>query len=223
LLLESLEMNLPSLLWPDPGEIPAPPRPGILGVLASGNGSNFEAIAQAIEAGELPAHIAVVITNNPEAYVRQRAERRGIPCVLLNHRDYPSREALDAAIVEVLQQYQVEWVIMAGWMRLVTQVLLSAYPERVLNLHPSLLPSFKGLRAVEQALACGVKIAGCTVHRVTLEMDSGPIVAQAAVPVLPEDTVESLYRRIQAQEHRLYPLAIRLCLAEGSLSQKPPS
>lgn len=209
-------MDLPNLLWPDPGEIPAPPQPGILGILASGNGSNFEAIAQAIDAGELRAQIAVVITNNPDAYVRQRARRRGIPCILLNHRHYASREALDAAILQVLQEYQVEWVIMAGWMRLVTQVLLSAYPERVLNLHPSLLPSFKGLRAVEQALEYGVKITGCTVHRVTLEMDSGPIVAQAAVPVLPEDTVESLYRRIQAQEHRLYPLAIRLCLAEGS-------
>ncbi len=209
-------MDLPNLLWPDPDEIPAPLQPGILGILASGNGSNFEAIAQAIDAGELQAQIAVVITNNPDAYVRQRAQRRGIPCILLNHRDYSSREALDAAIVQVLQEHQVEWVIMAGWMRLVTQVLLSAYPERVLNLHPSLLPSFKGLRAVEQALEYGVKITGCTVHRVTAEMDSGPIVAQAAVPVLPEDTVESLYRRIQAQEHRLYPLAIRLCLAEGS-------
>jgi phosphoribosylglycinamide formyltransferase-1 len=197
-----------------------PSQPGILGILASGNGSNFEAIAQAIEAGELQAQIAVVITNNPKAYVRQRAQKRGIPCVLLDHRDYPCREDLDAAILQVLWQHHVEWVIMAGWMRLVTQVLLSAYPDRVLNLHPSLLPSFKGLRAVEQALKCGVKIAGCTVHRVTLEMDSGPIVAQAAVPVLPEDTVESLYRRIQTQEHRLYPLAIRLCLAEGSLLPK---
>ncbi len=213
-------MNLPSLLWPDPNGIPAPSQPGILGILASGNGSNFEAIAQAIEAGELQAQIAVVITNNPTAYVRQRAQKRGIPCLLLNHQDYPRREDLDAAIVQVLRQHQVEWVIMAGWMRLVTQVLLSAYPDRVLNLHPSLLPSFKGLRAVEQALKCGVKIAGCSVHRVTLEMDSGPIVAQAAVPVLPEDTVESLYRRIQIQEHRLYPLAIRLCLAEGSLVPK---
>lgn len=213
-------MNSPSLLWPDPDGIPAPSQPGILGILASGNGSNFEAIAQAIEAGELQAQIAVVITNNPKAYVRQRAQKRGIPCVLLDHRDYPCREDLDAAILQVLWQHHVEWVIMAGWMRLVTQVLLSAYPDRVLNLHPSLLPSFKGLRAVEQALKCGVKIAGCTVHRVTLEMDSGPIVAQAAVPVLPEDTVESLYRRIQTQEHRLYPLAIRLCLAEGSLLPK---
>ncbi|MEN9221798.1 MAG: phosphoribosylglycinamide formyltransferase, partial [Thermostichus sp. BF3_bins_97] len=172
---------------------------------------------------ELKAQIAVVITNNPEAYVRQRAKRKGIPCVLLNHREYPQREALDAAIIEVLQQHRVEWVIMAGWMRLVTRVLIQAYPERILNLHPSLLPSFKGLHAVEQALEYGVKITGCTVHLVTLEMDSGPIVAQAAVPVLPEDTPATLYQRIQTQEHRLYPQAIRLCIApkSGSLLPKP--
>ncbi len=214
-------MGQPSLLWPNPAEIPSPADPVLLGILASGNGSNFEAIAQSIQAGELKAQIAVVITNNPEAYVRQRAESKGIPCVLLNHRDYPQREALDAAIIQVLKQYQVEWVIMAGWMRLVTQVLIAAYPGRILNLHPSLLPSFKGLHAVEQALQYGVKITGCTVHLVTLEMDSGPIVAQAAVPILPQDTPESLYRRIQAQEHQLYPLAIRLCIAGGSRLPKP--
>lgn len=216
-------MGQPSLLWPDPVEIPAPSEPVLLGILASGNGSNFAAIAQAIQSKDLKAEIAVVITNNPKAYVRQRAEQLGIPCVLLNHREYPQREALDAAMIEVLKQYRVEWVIMAGWMRLVTEVLIAAYPRRILNLHPSLLPSFKGLHAVEQALEYGVKITGCTVHLVTLEMDSGPIVAQAAVPILPGDTAESLYQRIQAQEHRLYPQAIRLCIApaEGSRLPKP--
>ncbi|MEN9202033.1 MAG: phosphoribosylglycinamide formyltransferase [Thermostichus sp. DG_1_6_bins_120] len=216
-------MGQPSLLWPDADDVPEPAAPVLLGILASGNGSNFAAIAQAIRAGELKAEIAVVITNNPDAYVRQRAEQLGIPCILLNHREYTQREALDAAIIEVLKQYRVEWVIMAGWMRLVTEVLIAAYPGRILNLHPSLLPSFKGLHAVEQALEYGVKITGCTVHLVTLEMDSGPIVAQAAVPVLPDDTVESLYQRIQAQEHRLYPQAIRLCIAppEGSRLPKP--
>ncbi|MCJ2541634.1 phosphoribosylglycinamide formyltransferase [Thermostichus vulcanus] len=214
-------MGQPSLLWPDPVEIPAPSDPVRLGILASGNGSNFAAIAQAIQSGDLKAQIAVVITNNPTAYVRQRAEQWGIPCVLLNHREYPQREALDAAMIEVLKQYRVEWVIMAGWMRLVTEVLIAAYPGRILNLHPSLLPSFKGLHAVEQALEYGVKITGCTVHLVTLEMDSGPIVAQAAVPVLPDDTVASLYQRIQVQEHRLYPQAIRLCIAPAEGSQLP--
>ncbi|MGQ9837495.1 MAG: phosphoribosylglycinamide formyltransferase [Cyanobacteriota bacterium] len=214
-------MGQPSLLWPDPAEIPDPSEPVLLGILASGNGSNFAAIAQAIQSGELKAQIAVVITNNPTAYVRQRAEQWGIPCVVLNHREYPQRQALDAAIIEVLKHYQVDWVIMAGWMRLVTEVLITAYPGRILNLHPSLLPSFKGLRAVEQALEYGVKITGCTVHVVTLEMDSGPIIAQAAVPILPDDTVASLYQRIQAQEHRLYPQAIRLCIAGGSQLAKP--
>ncbi len=184
-----------------------------LGILASGNGSNLEAIATAVQRGELPARIAVMVYNNPDAYARQRAERFGIPAVLVNHRDYGDREAFDRAVVSVLQQYDVGLVVMAGWMRVATQVLLDAYPDRMLNIHPSLLPSFPGLRAHEQALAYGVKIAGCTVHVVRLEVDSGPIVAQAAVPVLPDDTAETLHQRIQGEEHRLYPQAIAAYLA----------
>lgn len=180
-----------------------------LGILASGNGSNFEAIVEAIEAGSLVAGIPVLICNNPGAKVLERAERRGIPTVVLDHRQIKPREALDQAIVKTLQSHQVDWVVMVGWMRLVTPVLIDAFPGRILNIHPSLLPSFPGLQAIEQALAHGVKITGCTVHIVTPEMDSGPIVAQAAVPVYPDDTPETLHARIQVQEHRLIVEAIQ--------------
>lgn len=183
-------------------------KPLRLGVLASGSGTNFAALAAAIAQDELPAQIQVLIYNNPTAKVAERAQTWKIPAELLNHRDFPSREALDQEIVRFLQAYGVEWVVMAGWMRIVTPVLLQAYPDRVINLHPSLLPSFKGLHAVEQALAAGVKITGCTVHLVRLEVDSGPILAQAAVPVLPEDTPATLHQRIQVQEHHILKQAI---------------
>lgn len=181
-----------------------------LGVMASGNGSNLEAIVSAIACKQLKAKIEVLIYNQPEARVAQRAERWGIPTVLLDHRAFPSREMLDAAIIQTLLQSDVEWVIMAGWMRRVTEVLIDAFPQRILNIHPSLLPSFSGIRAVEQALQAGVKISGCTVHLVELAVDSGPIIMQAAVPVLPEDTAVTLQARIQQQEHQIYPQAIAL-------------
>jgi phosphoribosylglycinamide formyltransferase-1 len=184
-----------------------------LGILASGSGSNFEAIAEAIAREQLNAHIPVLIYNNPGAGVVERAARRQVPTVLVNHRQFASREALDAALIETLQAYQVDWVIMAGWMRRVTQTLIDAFPRRILNIHPSLLPSFPGIRAVEQALAAGVKITGCTVHYVELEVDSGPILIQAAVPVLAGDTPARLQHRIQVQEHRIYPTAIALAAA----------
>ncbi|TVQ51014.1 MAG: phosphoribosylglycinamide formyltransferase [Spirulina sp. DLM2.Bin59] len=185
-----------------------------LGVLASGSGSNFEAIAQAIAAQTLNAQVQVLIYNNPKARAAERAAQYHVPAVLLNHRHYPHREDLDGEIVKVLQAHNVEWVIMAGWMRIVTAVLLDAYPNRVLNIHPSLLPSFPGIHGVEQALAAGVKITGCTVHFAALEVDSGPIIMQAAVPILPEDTATTLHARIQRQEHRIYPEAIALA-AQG--------
>ena len=181
-----------------------------LGIMASGNGSNFEAIAQAIASQQLNAQIQVLIYNNPGIKAVARAEKWGVPAVLLNHRDYKRREDLDSAIVETLRQYEVKWLVMAGWMRVVTSVLIDAFPDRIINIHPSLLPSFKGVRAVEQALAAGVKIAGCTVHLVRPEVDSGPILIQAAVPVLPDDTPETLQARIQVQEHRILPQAIAL-------------
>ena len=185
-------------------------RPLKLGIMASGSGTNFEAVAQAIQDKRLNAQIQVLIYNNPEAKVKLRAQRWGVPAVLLNHRKFKRREDLDHEIVQVLQQYQVEWVVMAGWMRVVTQVLLNAFPNKVINIHPSLLPSFRGIRAVEQALEAGVKITGCTVHIASLEVDSGTILLQAAVPVLEDDTPETLRARIQVQEHRIFPQAIAL-------------
>ncbi|MBW4648257.1 MAG: phosphoribosylglycinamide formyltransferase [Kastovskya adunca ATA6-11-RM4] len=179
-----------------------------LGVMASGSGSNFKAVAEAIASGQLNAQIQVLIYNNVGIKAAARAKSWGIPAVLLNHRDYEAREELDAAIVETLRQYEVEYVVMAGWMRLVTPVLIDAFGDRIVNIHPSLLPSFKGIRAIEQALTAGVKITGCTVHLVRLEVDSGPILIQAAVPVLPDDTLESLHARIQVQEHQILPLAL---------------
>lgn len=178
-----------------------------LGIMASGSGSNFEAVAEAIASEQLNASIQVLIYNNPGIKAVTRAEKWGVPTVLHNHREY-QRDALDAEIVKTLQQYQVDYVVMAGWMRLVTPVLIEAFSDRIVNIHPSLLPSFKGVRAVEQAIAAGVKIAGCTVHLVRLEVDSGPILVQAAVPVLADDTAETLHARIQVQEHRILPLAL---------------
>lgn len=181
-----------------------------LGVLASGSGSNFEAIAQAIEKGKLNAQIPILIYNNPDAKVVERAKRWKIPAVLLNHREFKTREDLDRAIIKTLQEHQIDWVIMAGWMRIVTSVLIDAFPNRILNIHPSLLPSFPGIHAIEQALEAGVKVTGCTVHLVCEEVDRGPILIQAAVPILPDDTPETLHARVQVQEHRIYPLAIAL-------------
>ncbi len=181
-----------------------------LGIMASGSGTNFEAVAKAIANGELKAEIKVLIYYNHQAIEKERAEKYNIPSVLIDHRDYQQREDLDRKIVEVLKSYGVDWVIMAGWMRIITQVLLDGYPERVINIHPSLLPSFKGIRAIEQALAAKVKITGCTVHLVSLEVDSGAIIMQAAVPVLPNDDLDTLHQRIQIQEHNIFPKAIAI-------------
>jgi phosphoribosylglycinamide formyltransferase-1 len=206
--LDNLD-NLGALVSPQidfrAGENQVPLR---LGIMASGSGSNFGAIAQAIHNQKLKAQIQVLIYNNPGIKAVERAAQWGVPAVLLNHRDYPQREALDAQVAQTLKDYQVDLVVMAGWMRRVTQVLIDAFPQRIINIHPSLLPSFPGIKAVEQALAAGVKIAGCTVHFVTLEVDRGPMIIQAAVPVFPTDTADSLHARIQVQEHRIMVEAI---------------
>ncbi|MBD2578361.1 phosphoribosylglycinamide formyltransferase [Oscillatoria sp. FACHB-1406] len=188
-----------------------------LGVLASGSGSNFEAIARSIQNGELNAKIQVLIYNNPSAKAAERAKQFGIPAVLLNHRNYKKREDLDRAIIQTLAEYGADWAILAGWMRIVTPVLIDAFPDRLLNIHPSILPSFRGLHAIEQAIAARVKVAGCTVHYVTPEVDSGAIIIQAVVPVLEGDTAETLHARVQVQEHRIFPLAIALA------AQRSPS
>lgn len=205
---------------------PVSNQPGLhpplkLGIMASGSGSNFEVIAAAISAGELNATIELVIYNNPQAKVAERAARLHIPAELLDHRTFANREALDDAITDRFRAYNVTWVIMAGWMRRVTERLLSAFPHRILNIHPSLLPSFPGIRAVEQALNAGVKITGCSVHFVELIVDSGPIVMQAAVPILPGDSIETLQARIQRQEHVIFPRAIALAAQQISASPTP--
>jgi phosphoribosylglycinamide formyltransferase-1 len=178
--------------------------------MASGRGSNFEALALACRTGRLPAQIAVLAVNNPGCGAELKAQRLGIPVVLHDHRTYPDREALDAALIASLQAHQVDLVVMAGWMRIVTQRLIDAYPQRLINIHPSLLPSFKGARAVEDALAAGVKLSGCTAHLVSLEVDGGPILIQAAVAVHANDDVSSLAARIREQEHTILPLAVQL-------------
>ncbi|ERN41234.1 phosphoribosylglycinamide formyltransferase, formyltetrahydrofolate-dependent [Rubidibacter lacunae KORDI 51-2] len=183
-----------------------------LGIMASGTGSNFVALCDAVSDRTLSAEIAVLIYNNPGALVAERAKERNVPAVLLDHRQYKPREELDRAIVAELQRRNVEWVVMAGWMRIVTPLLIEAFRDRALNIHPSLLPSFKGAHAVENALDAGVKITGCTVHYVREQVDSGPIVMQAAVPVLPDDTRDTLHARIQAQEYRILPQAIALAV-----------
>ncbi|MBG1270018.1 phosphoribosylglycinamide formyltransferase [Nostoc sp. WHI] len=200
----------PSLVSPSISDVCQQITPLKLGIMASGNGSNFDVVAQAIQDGQLNAQIQVLIYNNPSAKAALRATNRGVEAVLLNHRNYKSREEFDEKVVQTLRHYDVEWVIMAGWMRLVTSVLIDAFSDKIINIHPSLLPSFKGIHAVEQALASGVKITGCTVHIACLEMDSGPILMQAAVPVLANDTPETLHARIQIQEHRILPQAIAL-------------
>ncbi|MDZ8185720.1 MAG: phosphoribosylglycinamide formyltransferase [Nostoc sp. ChiSLP02] len=209
----------PSLVSPSINDVYRQDTPLKLGVMASGNGSNFDVVAQAIEDGELNAKIQVLIYNNPTAKAAVRAANRGVEAVLLNHRNYKNRQKFDEKIVQTLRQYDVEWVILAGWMRLLTSVFIDAFPNKIINIHPSLLPSFKGINAVEQALASGVKITGCTVHIACLEMDSGPILMQAAVPVLPDDTPETLHARIQIQEHRILPRAIALAAYTNSYSQ----
>ena len=188
-----------------------------LGILASGSGSNFEAIAEAINNQKLNAQIQVMIYNNPEAKVIFRAEKWGIPSVFLNHREYKNRDKFDSQIVKTLQEYDVEWVIMAGWMRIVTKILIDAFPNQIINIHPSLLPSFKGIKAVEQALKAGVKITGCTVHLVDIEVDNGPILMQAAVPILLDDIPETLHERIQVQEHKIIVSAIAIAASRNQV------
>lgn len=187
-----------------------------LGVLVSGSGTNLQSIIDEIEAGKLDASIKVVISNKESAFALERAGRHKIPKVIVKKSDYPLKEDFDREIVRVLESHGVELVILAGFMRIVTPVLINAFPMRIMNIHPSLLPSFPGLDGQKQALEHGVKISGCTVHFVEEGLDSGPIIIQAAVPVLEDDTAESLSKRILSQEHRIYPEAIRL-FAQGRL------
>jgi phosphoribosylglycinamide formyltransferase 1 len=186
-----------------------------LGVLISGRGSNLQAIIDAIGSRQLDASIAVVISNRPGAAGLTKALAAGRPTEVLDHKRFASRREYDLALAALLRRYDVELVCLAGFMRLLGSDFVDAFPNAVLNVHPSLLPAFPGVNAQAQALEHGVKMAGCTVHVVTADLDAGPIIAQSAVPVLPADTVETLSARILVQEHRLYPEAIGLVLAGG--------
>lgn len=181
-----------------------------LGVLISGSGTNLQAIIDAIERGEVNASVRVVISNRSDAYGLTRARNHGIPTVVIPHKHFPSRQAFEAELTKTLQDSGVELVVLAGFMRLLSSFFIHAFPQRIINIHPGLLPTFPGTHAQRQALEYGVRIAGATVHFVDEEVDHGPIIAQAAVPVYPDDTEESLSARILAQEHRIYPQAIQL-------------
>ncbi len=191
-----------------------------LGVLVSGRGSNLQAIIDAIEGKGLSAEIAVVLSNKQTAGGLERAKKHGAPAVWLDPKPFAgrpdSREAYDRAVLEVLQKHEVDLVLLAGYMKIVTAVLVSAYENRMMNIHPSLLPSFPGLDVQKKAIEHGCKVSGCTVHFVTEGVDEGPIVIQAAVPILEGDTADTLAGRILEQEHRIYPRAIQL-YAEGKL------
>ncbi|HJN45770.1 MAG: phosphoribosylglycinamide formyltransferase [Acidobacteria bacterium] len=186
-----------------------------LGVLISGRGSNLQAIIDAVAAGRLRATIAVVIANKAEAGGLECARRAGIETVVLEHTAYPSREAYDAALVAELRLRDVQLACLAGFMRLLSAAFVEAFPNRILNIHPSLLPAFPGLHGQDQAWRHGVKITGATVHIVTPELDAGPIVLQASVAVDDADTAETLAARILVEEHRIYPLAIGIMLDGG--------
>jgi phosphoribosylglycinamide formyltransferase-1 len=186
-----------------------------LGVLISGRGSNLQSIINAIAAGTLDATIAVVVSNRSDAAGLARGRAAGIEAVHVSPREYASRDEYDAALASVLIDRGVELVCLAGFMRLVGRPLLHAFPNRIVNIHPSLLPAFPGLEAQRQALEHGVRVSGATVHLVTSELDGGPIVLQAAVPVLEDDSVDSLAARILAEEHRIYPEAIGVVLNGG--------
>jgi len=183
-----------------------------LGILLSGRGSNFEAIAGNIAAGRLEAEIALVISNRPEARGLELARQRGLPAVCIPSKGL-DRTVYDAMLVEELKKRSVDLVCLAGFMRLLSAGFIREFPQRILNIHPALLPSFPGLDAQHQALEHGVKISGCTVHIVDEYLDAGPIIAQAAVPVLDSDTVDTLSTRILKEEHRIYSEAIRLVLS----------
>jgi len=185
-----------------------------LGVLVSGSGSNLQAILDAVAAGTLAAEVALVLSNKPDAFALERARRAGVQTAVVSHRDFTTRELFDAALVQALSAHRVDCVVLAGFMRIVTPVLLDAFQDRVINMHPALLPAFPGAHAQADALAYGVRVSGCTVHFVDAGTDTGPIIAQSVVPVVDGDTVESLSARILAEEHALLPTVLQW-IADG--------
>ena len=187
-----------------------------IGVLASGRGSNLQAIIDASEKGEIEAEVAVVISDKSDAYALVRAKKHAIPNLHIDPKSFKDKTAYEQAVAEKLRGYHVGLVLLAGYMRLVTKVLIDAFDGNVMNIHPALLPSFRGLHAQRQAIEYGVRFSGCTVHYVTEDVDGGPVITQAVVPVYETDTEETLSERILEKEHRIYPEAVRL-FAEGRL------
>ena len=187
-----------------------------IGVLLSGGGTNLQAIIDAIEQDRLGADIRTVVSNRETAYGITRASNHGIPTTVINHRGHASREAYDRVLVDHLKEHGVDLVVLAGFMRLLSPFFIQSFPDRIMNIHPALSPSFAGLHGQRQAFEYGVRFAGCTVHFVSEGCDEGPVIIQAVVPVLPDDTEETLAQRILVQEHRIYPRAIQL-YSEGRL------
>jgi phosphoribosylglycinamide formyltransferase-1 len=181
-----------------------------IAVLISGRGTNLQSIINAVEEKRLDAKIEIVLSNKADAFGLERAKKHGVSTVVLDHKSYSSREAYDQAVVELLQKRGVELVVLAGFMRLLSPAFIKAYSNRIMNIHPALLPSFPGLQVQKKAVEHGVRFAGCTVHFVNEECDEGPIIIQAVVPVFADDTEETLGARILKQEHRIYPQAIQL-------------
>jgi phosphoribosylglycinamide formyltransferase-1 len=179
-------------------------------VLASGRGGNLKAIIEAVKAQKIKAHLKVVISDKKEAHALEYARQAGIPAFYINPKDFSDRESFDRAIVERLQEFKIDFIVLAGYMRLVSDYFIEKYPHKILNIHPSLLPEFKGMHAIKKAFVSGVTATGSTVHIVISEMDAGPIILQEKVPIAPEDTLESLEEKIHQAEHRIYPQAIDL-------------
>ena len=187
-----------------------------LGVLVSGSGSNLQAIIDNIENGRLDGVIRVIISNNADAYALVRAKKHDIPFVIINHSDFDNREDFDRKMIDVLESFCVELVVMAGFMRLLTPLFLNAFPMKIMNIHPAILPSFPGIHAQRRAADYGVRFSGCTVHFADEGVDSGPIIIQAVVPAYDDDTEDTLAARILKEEHRIYPQAIQF-YAEGRI------
>lgn len=185
-----------------------------LGVLASGGGTNLQSIIDQCQQQQIDAEIVLILCNNPDAGALIRASKADLPHTCINHRDFPDRQTFDRAVVSALQEAGVELVVLAGFMRIISEEFLTAFPQRVINIHPALLPAFPGLHVQKKALEYGARFSGCTVHFVDGGVDTGPIITQAVVPILEDDSEESLSARILQQEHQVYPRAIQL-IAEG--------
>jgi phosphoribosylglycinamide formyltransferase-1 len=181
-----------------------------IAVLASGRGSNFQAVIEAVAARRIPASCVALITDNPKAYAIERAQKAGVPVVILDYPTFPSKEAYEHALLAAMQQQNADLFVLAGYMRILCTAIVQAFPGKIVNIHPALLPGFTGLHAQRQAMAYGVKVAGCTVHFVDDNLDCGPIILQKCVPVLKDDDEDSLAGRILVEEHKCYPEAIRL-------------